>query len=318
MLAWPVSWLLKLLMFVSIISSLVSESRAHAQEAPETDGERLFKEGLALLETAQQTKDRALFDQACDRFERSFAAEKLISPLLNLARCEEGRGRLRAAWKTWQAAADLAREQGESTAQILAQGGAASVAEKLPKLLVRLGERGGSATIEIDGERANPGEAFPVDPGAHKVRATIGGLVEEKEVLAERGVVEVELLGKEKVVEPGPAPAPTPSPPDEGVNLAIPGWTLVGVGGAAWIGVAVTSALWFDDCEGFTCDEAPSGGLSISNVVLWFAAPIITGIGATLLIVEATGEDSAAPPVAVGVRAWSTGDGGRVGVFGSF
>lgn len=305
-----------LCLFVTLLAFAV-ESRAFAQE---DEGERLFKEGLELLEKAQQTKDKALFDQACDRFEKSYAAEKLLSPLLNLARCEEGRGRLRVAWKTWQAAADLARAQGESTAQILAQGGAASLAEKLPKIVVRLGERGRGATIEIDGETANPNEPFPVDPGAHKVKAKLGDVVEEKDVQTDRGVTEVELLGK--AVE-GPAPGPGPTPPtqpaSEGSGLAVPGWTLVGIGGAAWIGVAVTSALWFGDCDGgFTCAE-PSDALSYSNVVLWFAAPIITGIGATLLIVDATSEDDTAPPNAtVGLRAWSTGDGGRVGVFGSF
>lgn len=286
-------------------------------QAQESEGERLFKEGLQLLEQAQKTKDSALFDQACERFEKSFAAEKVLSPLLNLARCEEGRGRLRAAWKTWQAAADLARTQGETTAQILAQGGAASLAEKLPKILVRLGEPGRGAKIDIDGEAVNPGEPFIVDPGKHQVRAALGELVDAKEVEADRGVVEISLFEK-KLDVTGPAPTPT-NPPSDGVDLAIPGWTLVGVGGAAWVGVAVTTGLWFDRCGELPCPSTKGGadGIDYANLAFWIAAPIVTGIGVTLLIVDATNDDTTPAPT-VGLRAWSTPDGGRAGVFGSF
>lgn len=300
---------------VLLLATLAVTQSVHAQES---EGERLFKEGLELLDQAQKTKDTALFDQACERFEKSFAAERVLSPLLNLARCEEGRGRLRAAWKTWQAAADLARTQGETTAQILAQGGAASLAEKLPKILVRLGESGRGATIDIDGEAVNPGEPFIVDPGKHQVRAVLGELVDAKEVQADRGVVEIALLDKKLGI--GPAPTPTP-PADSGVDLAIPGWTLVGVGGAAWVGVAVTTGLWFDRCGELPCpsDEGGANGIDYANLAFWIAAPIVTGIGVTLLIVDATNDDPAAAPApAVGLRAWSTPDGGRAGVFGSF
>ncbi len=59
-------------------------------------------------------------------------------------------------------------------------------------------------------------------------------------------------------------------------------------------------------------------GLAEANLVLWFAAPIISGVGAALLIVDATADAGQPPPTTVGLRAWPTPDGGRVGVFGSF
>lgn len=288
--------------------------------ADESEGERLFKEGVTLLETAERTKDPAAFDQACDRFARSYAAEQLLNPLLNLARCEEGRGHLGAAHRTWIGAADLAAKQGDASAQVLAQNAAKSIADKLPKLVVQVPERARAAELSIDGNLVLVGEATPVDPGPHKVRARLASEVDEKEVRVEQGQVVVDLFAAKAV---GEGPKPTPSK-GGGSGLAIPGWVLLGVGGATWIGTVATSALYMSNCdEPFTCPENAfgGGGLAEANLALWIAAPVISGVGATLLIVDAasgSSDDGAPPAVTVGARAWSNGSGASVGVVGSF
>lgn len=272
--------------------------------AQASDGERLFKEGLELLDKAKASGDQKLYAEACSKFEQSFAAEKSLSPLLNLARCEEARGRLRVALKTWQSAADLARSQGDSTAQILAQGGASSVAEKLPKIVVQPSARANGAILTIDGEAADPGAPFAVDVGKHVVVGVLGTEREEKEVTVERGVVTVELFAgtapQKTDPKPGPGPGPTPTPTNNDTDWALPAWITFGIGVAAWGGVAATSAVWLDECG--TCldttnearDSAPPDGLGISNAVLWVAASVATGLSVTFFVLEATDDDGAA------------------------
>ncbi len=293
--------------------------------AQASDGERLFKEGLELLDKAKASGDQKLYAEACSKFEQSFAAEKSLSPLLNLARCEEARGRLRVALKTWQSAADLARSQGDSTAQILAQGGASSVAEKLPKIVLQPSARANGATLTIDGEAADPGAPFAVDVGKHVVVGVLGTEREEKEVTVERGVVTVELFaGAAKTTDPkpGPGPGPTPAPTSNDTDWALPAWITFGIGVAAWGGVAATSAVWLGECGDCLSNpdlDAPDAGLNISNAVLWVAAGVATGLSVTFFVLEATDDDGAesAPPKAA-LSVFSNGTSSGLRVLGQF
>ncbi len=300
-------------LLAGVASGLLEPTPVSAQPS---QGEVLFKEGLTLLESAERTKDRALFDQACDRFARSFAAEELLNPLIHLARCEEGRGQLRAALKAWRAAASLAKVQSDAPGQLLAETAAKDLDAKLPKLVVRLPARAQGAAVDVDGEVITAGEPFIVDPGDHRVRAKLGNEVEEKNVTATQGVLEVELLSA------APKP-PGLVAPSSGADLALPGWILLGVGGAAWVATIATSAVYMTRCEApFECPEnAFGGGFAEANLALWVAAPLLSGVGATLLIVDATSGDEAsvAPPgPSVGALGWLDGTSAGVRVFGSF
>ena len=297
--------------------------------AQASDGERLFKEGLELLDKAKASGDQKLYAEACSKFEQSFAAEKSLSPLLNLARCEEARGRLRVALKTWQSAADLARSQGDSTAQILAQGGASSVAEKLPKIVVQPSARANGAILTIDGEAADPGAPFAVDVGKHVVVGVLGTEREEKEVTVERGVVTVELFAgtapQKTDPKPGPGPGPTPTPTNNDTDWALPAWITFGIGVAAWGGVAATSAVWLNECSDKDClgeppGSAPPAGLNISNAVLWVAAGVATGLSVTFFVLEATDDDGAASaqPAKAALTFFSNGTNSGLRVLGQF
>lgn len=291
---------------------------AIAQAAP-SEGERLFIEGMDLMERAEEAGEPALLEQACARFQASYDAEKVVTPLLNLARCEERRGRMRRALLVWRQAADLARIGGDSATQELAQGAAKAIEEKLPRLLVHASRQ---AVIEIDGERVNVEEFVVVDPGSHRVRAIDGARIEEKDVEVRQGVVEVTLLAPAVGVRPGEKDPKQPAPPPErGPDLTIPGWVLIGVGGAAWIATVATSAVYMTRCdEPLECPENGFGdGLPEANLALWIAAPVITAVGATLLIVDAAGQDEGRPPQhTVGVNAWATPLGVGLGLSGSF
>lgn len=291
-----------------VVLALGILSPASATAEP-SKGEVLFKEGLVLLEDAERTKDRSLFDQACDRFARSFAEEELLNPLIHLARCEEGRGQLRAALKGWRAAASLAKAQSDAPAQVLAENAAKTIEGKLPKVLVRVPPPARAATLDVDGEAVTESQPFAVDPGPHKVRARLGDRIEEKDVVVQEGTVEVALLASE------PKPINSPS----GVDLAIPGWVFLGVAGAAWIGTAATSAVYVTRCDApFECPEnAFGGGLAEANLALWIAAPVLTAVGATLLIVDATSEPGQ-PSATVGATSWVGANAAGIELFGKF
>jgi tetratricopeptide (TPR) repeat protein len=312
----------RLLPFLLLVAVTIVALPVAAQAS---DGERLFKEGLELLDKAKASGDQKLYAEACSKFEQSFAAEKSLSPLLNLARCEEARGRMRVALKTWQQAADLARSQGDSTAQILAQGGASSIADKLPKIVVQVGPRANGAAITIDGEAADPGAPFAVDVGKHVVVATLGAEREEKEVTVERGVVTVELLAgaAQQTTDPKPGPGPTPVPASNDTDWALPAWITFGIGVAAWGGVAATSAVWLDKCGECLNDstlEAPDAGLNISNAVLWVAAGIASGLSVTFFVLEATDDDGtpSAPGAKAALSFFSNGSSSGLRVLGQF
>lgn len=268
--------------------------RVDSARAQPSEGERLFKEGVTLLEQAEQSKDPATYAEACDRFARSYASEERLNPLLHLARCEQGRGKLRTALKAWRAAAELAKRESDAPAQVMAEEAAKSVEAMLPSLIVRLPDSARSAVLEIDGEPAREGQPFAVDPGTHKVRATLGEWTEAKDVVVERGRTEIKLLEGTPPVKPVAPPRVAP-PKVDGVDYALPGWVFLGVAGAAWIGTIATSAAYVGNCdEPFGCTENDfGGGLAEANLALWIGAPILTGVGVTLLIVEATDEDTA-------------------------
>jgi hypothetical protein len=297
-----------------VLLALVMALPVLAQEA-ETEGERLFKLGRELMTRATETNNPTLLAEACDNFAKSYEAERVMSPLLNLARCEEARGRLRVAMKTWQQAADRARAEGDSTTLLLAQGAASSIGERLPKIVLRVPEAAGAAVLEIDGESAPRGVPFAVDPGEHKVTATLGTRVDEQTVTTKEGMVEVKLLAEAEA-----APRPLQSDPlqSDAPDLATPGWVLLGISGAAWIAAATTSGVYLSRCdEPLDCvpNQYGQGGLAEANLALWIAAPLLSGVGATLLLVSAVNgepdERNSAPAVTFDVTTHGLGIFGR-------
>ena len=264
-------------------------------QAQEREGKRLFKRGQQLMEKAKQTNDPQLLAQACESFTKSYEAEQALSPLVNLARCEEARGRQRAAMKAWQQVADRARADGDSSTLLLAQGAATSIQQKLPVVVLRLPKEAESARLELDGELVRRDEPLAVDPGEHTVRATLGAKVEERVITTTEEVLDVRLF---VVAEPAKAPITQSQP-----ALATAGWVLLGFGGASWIATAATSAVYLSRCDSpFDCvdNRFAQDGLAEANIAMWVAAPVLTAVGASLLIVAATGtneaEESAGTP----------------------
>jgi hypothetical protein len=291
-----------------------------------SEAERLFKEGFELLEKGEASRDDAVLAQACERFEQSYALEKSLSPLVNLARCEEARSRFRPALLRWREAADLALREGDASLQILAQGRAAAMAEKLPKIRVSVAPRARAAKLTIDGEEVPPGDNIPVSPGKHLVVAELGSERDSREVEVDRGVLEVALFAEPSVVEIPPGPTPG-QPQTDGTNWAIPAWISLGVGGAGLVTGIVTSGVWEGKCggetrNGFQCgdplDPESVGGIVAANLAGYILAGVGGGLSVVFFVLDANADDDATTPPAVSVGAFGAPDVAGIRAFGSF
>ncbi len=142
---------------------------ACSRRAAASDGERarqLFEQGRKLLEGNEL--------QACQLFRESLKLDPRVGTQLNVANCEEQEGHLLAAHQYWIDAAEAARASGDARADYAASR-ATAIAERLPKLTVRLGTGApGDAIVSLDGIAFSSKEmrAMPVEPGEHLLVAT--------------------------------------------------------------------------------------------------------------------------------------------------
>lgn len=291
--------------------SLSATAPAGAQQP--TEGERLFVEGRQLM-------DEGKTDEACQRFERSYQLEGALGSLLNLANCEEKRGRLRIALAHWRKAADTAGDQQKN--RLYALGRAGDLEKKMPKVMVRVGASVAGASVTLDGEPISLGEKVPVDPGTHEVVVTAGARTERRSVeLAEGETQILDMLGAVaggEVSAGGQGTEPGARDEPGATNLAPWGWTSIAVGAASAIGFGVTAGLFYAECGGDAgtglFDQRPcDNAIPAVNLVTGIVAVVGVGLGVTLLVIDAGSES----PVQVGA-ATLPGGGAALGLSGSF
>jgi hypothetical protein len=301
----------RVLVASSLLATLACAVPALAQEP--TPGEKLFLEGRQLM-------DQNKLDEACQRFAQSYELEKALGSLLNLANCEEKRGKLRTALGHWKKAADTAGDQQKN--RLYALGRAAELEKRMPKVMVRVGATVADAEARVDGEAMPLGERVAVDPGDHEVVVTAGGRTERRTVTLIEGETQIlDLFGAAPVSGGGEQGAgagggPPKSAPSDS-NLGTWGWVSLAVGGAGAVGFGVTAGVFYAQCgEGFgafdqrPCDQDAVVGVNLASGILAVAG---VGLGITLLVIDA-GEPS---PVEVGAVALP-GGGAALGLSGRF
>jgi hypothetical protein len=311
-------------LFIVSLGFTASAAAPAWAQAP-TEGERLFVEGRTLM-------DEGKTDEACQRFERSYALEGALGSLLNLANCEEKRGRLRVALAHWKKAADTAGDQQKN--RLYALGRAGDLEKKMPKVMVRVGASVAGASVTLDGEPMALGEKVSVDPGAHEVVVTAGARIERRNVELAEGETQIldmlgavgggavaggEVSGGEQGSKTGPGEPPGAT------NLAPWGWTSIAIGGAGAIGFAATGFAILGTCDKPVYDDAgektgdngcPDGlpwELGAPNIATGVLAVVGVGLGVTLLVIDAGSES----PVQVGAVTLP-GGGAALGMRGSF
>jgi len=231
----------------SAVGPLLPASPAWAQ-APEASPQALVA-ARELFREATADVDAGRYDAALGKFRRVAAVKETYAVRFNIARCEEQLGKLGAALGDYE----LAEREGISDpkgAEIgkLAHDRAAALRPRVARLTITSpADPPADLVVKLDGQ-AQPGGALgvalPVDPGAHKIDATGGkGTFTKELTLREGESAEVAVAFPVMTVTP-PTPPPggtggtgagdtTPSPPPgEATPNRVPGYIVLGVGGA--------------------------------------------------------------------------------------
>jgi hypothetical protein len=257
-----------------VCASLVGATRAQADGNDEAAAEALFLEGRALMEGAR-------FDEACAKFEASERVSPALGTLMNLADCEEKRGRIATAWAYFRDAALQAQQAGRADRKRVAEARALDLEARSPKVVIVAQRPAASVDITRDGKRVDAavfGTALPIDPGEHRVEANAPGRVPWVRTFraVERELVKVE-IPELALAAPRGAPVPTAASTASadaghpGLQKTI-GWIatgvgVVGIGASGALGLHARS-LWNEahdsgHCIGDTCD--PTGASQASD-----------------------------------------------------
>lgn len=227
--------------------------------------ERLYNDGRR----AAEAKD---WDRACQLFQESQNREPAPGTLLNLADCEENRGKLLAAAAQFHMASRLF-QPGDARIQYATER-AAQVQQRVARLRIVLR---GEGSVECDGapvDQASLDTFVPMDPGEHVLVVRSAGRADTRStiLLGEGEAREVELsstpeapAGTTMPVSASPSAPSAPPPPrvevappagrDEPSRL--PAYAAFGIG-AVGLGAGIATGLLALGAAGEVVDHCPN------------------------------------------------------------
>lgn len=274
-----------------------------AARADASRAEKLFQEGRAAL-------DKGDYEAACSKLRSSFEISDALGPLLNLADCEEKRGRLVAALELWQKGAVRLAEKPRDERGPIAKQHITELEGRIPRLALSLAPGAPAGIrVRVDGAEVEglPRE-MPLDPGTHEVIISAKGHEEKRSTItldpSEREPFQV-APGRPRTDEPGG---------ESGSGRRTAGIVVGGVGLAGLVAFGVTGGLMLGkqavvdehcDAGSRTCD-ATGFDAAASGRTLGIVNGAVLGVGlagvavGTLLIVTGGGEKKTA---SVGIRA---------------
>ncbi|MEO7034162.1 MAG: hypothetical protein ABI548_09740 [Polyangiaceae bacterium] len=292
-----------------ITAILVATGRAHAQEAAAD----------ALFDSARTAMAKGDFDRACEQFRASDKLDPAPGTELNLADCEEKRGRLASAWELFRTVEEKLSPNDERLP--VAHERAHGLQARVPRLTLTLAPGAPPGSTVHDGSLELGAAAFglplPMDPGAHELVVSAPGFAPRTFSLK---LVEAE--SRSLVVTPGAptnqhVPAATPPAPNAPHEVSSGpshtrtfGFVLGGVG-VAGIGVGALAGVLMlgkksvvndgchpdKSCSSAGLDAAHSARtLEIVSNVGWVVGAAAFGAGAYLLL---TNGPSAKPSTAL-------------------
>jgi hypothetical protein len=203
----------------TVFVTLLAVSTAAASPA----AEKLFQDGRALMNEGKLAA-------ACDAFRRSNELEPRVGTLLNLANCEDKRGRVATAWATFIEARTLAKRQNDPRAAE-ADKRASSLSARLPYLTIRVSDAGRAPGLVLrrnntDVPAAEEGHDVPLDPGSYTLDASAPGYqpwsktIELRE--GARVAVDVPALTLAAAAAPTATPAATTTTPPPAIVSTAP------------------------------------------------------------------------------------------------
>jgi hypothetical protein len=278
----------------------------------------------ALFEEGRKAMDAKDYVTACDKFRESHRIDPAPGTMLNLARCEESRGKLATASELYRRVLDDLKESDERYG--LARKRVDALSPRIPKLTVKLRSNAPSSTIVRMGEMelgaASLGVALPVDPGKVRVEVKAEGRAPR---VFEIDIAESE--NKDLDVEPGAVSqtdSPSEPPKSDGSSQRSLGWIAGGIGVAGLAVGAVTGimALGKKKDVDANCDadkwctqsgtDAAHDGKKLGQLSTagWIVGAVGIGAGAILILTSPskTGAQSAlqvSPAVGGAMLGWS-------------
>lgn len=213
----------------------------------------------ALFNEARKAMDAKDYDTACKRFRESNRLDPAVGTMLNLATCEERRGRLATAWELFRGA--LEKLPPSDPRRDYAKAQVDRLEPRLPHVTLTLGANAPAETKVKDGETSYSGAAFglplPVDPGKHELVVEAPGC-ESRTLdveIREAATMTIEITPGPPKAEPAPTgEAPASNPADVRVSSSAGGDTgggfgkkqigfIVGGVGVVGIGVGITTGI---------------------------------------------------------------------------
>ncbi|MCA9631120.1 MAG: tetratricopeptide repeat protein [Myxococcales bacterium] len=252
----------------------------------------------ALFDQARSAMDLGEYDEACEKFRESNRLDPAPGTVLNLANCEEKRGKLATAWELFRAVEDQL-PAGDDRIPV-ARDRAAKLKPRLPRLTIDAGTPppdGIQVTRDgIDLGTASLGTPLPVDPGEHEVVVTLPGKAPTSfQVFVVEGESKtLDVLGAETTSDEGSGSATD----DSSSGKQTLGLVFGGIGVAGVVIGSVTGLMALgkqstvdDECDsnGFCsaagADAASSGSsLATISTIGWVVGALGIGAGAYFLL----------------------------------
>jgi hypothetical protein len=155
---------------VTLTMSLAGVRTARADTHDPAAAEALFRDGRAAAQ-------RGDWDTACPKLRESQRLDPAAGTLLNLADCEEHRGKVATAWQLFRQVVDSLPASDERNP--IAAKRAAALEKRLPHMTVRLlGQAPAGVKVtrnDVELSEASLGSALPVDPGSYTVTVSAPG-----------------------------------------------------------------------------------------------------------------------------------------------
>ena len=139
-------------------------------------------QAVQLFDEARQLMEEDKYEPACPKLEQSQKLDPQLGTQLHLGHCYEKLGKVAAAYRTFQAAAELAafrNKQGSNEPrEQIARDRASALEQRLALLELRPADTSADLTLVLDGvpiDRAQWNRPFPIEPGDHVLKATATG-----------------------------------------------------------------------------------------------------------------------------------------------
>jgi hypothetical protein len=194
------------------LSVALAPSAGHAQGRDPAVADALFKAGRKAMEVGD-------YPSACAKFRESQRLDPAVGTLLNLADCEEKRGKIAEASALYRQVVDQLPPSDDRVP--IAKTRIAALEPRVPRLTIRLAPGApAGALVKRDGIELGPASLdlpLPMDPGGHVILVTAPGRLERSfdVTLAEGEArsIEVSPGAEHQPMRPPSAPPLPASPP---------------------------------------------------------------------------------------------------------